>query len=227
MRTIAAFVLLLPAVCRADPFVKLTQTKTTIIQPGTRGTPAKTITIPEVNGQPARSFTVPAFPGIPPKTTTEVFQASGTVIWNRNGASYILSCAHGKLENETVEISQSQAPFNKSKAIVTYRGEIVEIDHTRDLSLITCSLPASFKPFTLAESSPAEPGQRVRIMGFGHGQEHEKPTFTVRKYRYRDFALIKTQGTIFFGDSGGALVQGGKLVGVMKGTEFKNPAAGK
>jgi len=144
-----------------------------------------------------------------------VGRGSGTYIRN----NLILSCAHGKNIDNKVTIRMTNG--------MSRPGRVVWFSPSNDLSLVQTSRNPFVLPVTIADGSFPSQGTRVRLLGFGKGNElrnHEgvvigtsrlPPVWGDGTVNLNLGKVVELSAFAEKGDSGGAVLFDGQLVGVM------------
>jgi hypothetical protein len=150
---------------------------------------------------------------------------AGTVVGFRSEDGkkryYVLTCAHA-IEDE----SQPVVIHPVKQKLDVFEAAVLAIDRDRDLALTEYPPDLGWapgdRPTPLADECP-EPGAEIRICGYGNQQYNERPgkitkreTVTIiyddEQKAVRTLPGISVAGRE--GDSGGAIMHKGKLVGV-------------
>lgn len=139
---------------------------------------------------------------------------SGTVI-SLDGKPYVFTCAHNYDDSKPVDVFLS-------KTLMLAACKIFALDGDRDLGLIELPRGANLKtahPIRLADTCPEPCSCNVKVIGYGKGRCTERVT---RLGELQDVTLSGAaprelpthEATVNPGDSGGAVLHGGKLIGV-------------
>lgn len=136
---------------------------------------------------------------------TKNFAGSGTHI-RKNGVDYILTCAHliKEVEDNFIAIE------NKTNEQIN----ITLVDFDRGLDLALFKLPRTRKDIPVLEISSEfpKPGSEVILIGNPSMMEDIITEGIIAKIAKRDYIITNKA---YFGNSGGALLYKGKIVGVL------------
>lgn len=151
--------------------------------------------------------------------------ASGTVIWSRQGKSYILSCAH--MFDTPASLKRPlriDGPVQPKAPRVLVKPKVLAVDFTLDLSLI--ELPNG--PFYTVPVAPAGYQPGTQLLSIGYDNMSWPVTRRIATFLNTGPTTTYTRERPWHGRSGGGLIDPKRhyLVGVVQGYEVTGSRRG-
>jgi hypothetical protein len=128
-----------------------------------------------------------------------------------SGRLVVLTCAHGWTDATRISVEFPD--------VGTYAGEFICIDRQADLGLISINKAIGMRFLCLPiADDPARAGDRVEAYGFPGGGRLRVRRTEIKRYEGGNMIVDAS----LYGESGGPIVQNGRVVGVIWGTSNRD-----
>ena len=140
-------------------------------------------------------------------------RGSGEIVASEGGRYLAVTCSH---------VVRAGWPHAILAGGTTYPAEVLRHDAKADLALVAFTAPEGLAVLPVADEPPTN-RTPVTTHGYpGGGSRRDRPSYAVVGHAV---GLYEVPGGFLQGESGGAVIAGGKLVGVITGTDGRTGLA--